>query len=329
MKRRNFLGLAGAATATALAGQASAAGHSFEGYPNSYGVLFDASRCIGCRQCEMGCNKINSENVTNPWTTLPKKDDKEFDPSALTETGRTDSTMYTLVNKYEPAALGGKSPVFKKFQCMHCKEPACASACFVKAFTKTPEGAVTYNGTVCVGCRYCMVACPWSVPTYQFDKLIPYVQKCHMCHPHIKAGKTQLPGCVAACPMEALTWGKREDLVKLAWERISAVPGKYLPHVYGEREMGGTNWMYISQVPFAQIGLAEDLGATPAPELTSGALGLVPLVACLWPVLLGGIWQITRWKDKKAEEEKQIAVAKAVASERAKAGKEGGRHEQP
>ncbi|WP_243357800.1 sulfate respiration complex iron-sulfur protein HmcB [Fundidesulfovibrio terrae] len=323
MKRRHFLGLAGAATATALAGQANAAGgHSFEGYPNSYGVLFDASRCIGCRQCEIGCNKINSENITEPWSTLPPKDPKVFeDLKGMNAKARTDNTMYTIVNKFEPQALGGKTPVFKKAQCMHCKEPACASACFVNAFKKNPEGAVTYNGSVCVGCRYCMIACPWDVPAYDFDKLIPYVQKCHMCHPHIKAGKTTVPGCVKACPMEALVWGKREDLIKEAWARIQAVPGKYLPHVYGETEMGGTNWMYISHVPFAQIGLREDLGTTAAPQLTSSALGLVPLVACLWPVLLGGIWQITKWKDKKAEDEKNTAVAEAVAAERAKAGK--------
>jgi Fe-S-cluster-containing dehydrogenase component len=323
MKRRHFLGLAGAATATALAGKANAAGgHSFEGYPNSYGVLFDASRCIGCRQCEIGCNKINSENVTRPWNTLPKKDPKVFeDLKGMNAKARTDNTSYTIVNKFEPKALGGKTAVFKKAQCMHCKEPACASACFVNAFKKNPEGAVTYDGTVCVGCRYCMVACPWDVPAYDFDKLIPYVQKCHMCHPHIKAGKAKVPGCVSACPMEALVWGKREDLIKEAWNRIKAVPGKYLPHVYGEKEMGGTNWMYISHVPFAQIGLREDLGTTPAPQLTSSALGLVPLVACLWPVLLGGVWQITKWKDKKAEDEKTQAVAEAVAQERAKAGK--------
>lgn len=323
MKRRNFLGLAGAATATALAGTAHASGHDLEGYPGSHGVLFDASRCIGCRQCEIGCNKINSENIDNdrPWINLPAKDASVFATPPAPETVRTDSTMFTQVNTFEPKALGGKSPVYKKFQCMHCMEPACASACFVKAFTKTPEGAVTYNGSLCVGCRYCMIACPWSVPAYQFDKLIPYVMKCHMCHPHIASGKTKVPGCVGACPQEALVWGKREDLIKEAWDRIGAVPGKYLPAIYGLHEMGGTNWMYISHVPFAQIGLPEDLGKTSAPQLTSGALGLVPLVACLWPVLLGGIWQITKWKDRKAEEATQQAVAEAVALERSKAGK--------
>ena len=230
-----------------------------------------------------------------------------------------------MVNKYLPQALGGKEPVFKKMQCMHCKEPACASACFVKAFTKTPEGAVVYNPSVCVGCRYCMVACPWNMPTYEFDKLIPYVKKCHMCHPHIKAGKVQLPACVNACPMEALMWGKREDLVKLAWERISKAPSKYVQHLYGEREMGGTNWMYISGAPFGQIGMRDDLGRTSAPELTAGALALVPMIACLWPVLLGGIYNITKWREREAQQAQdeavRQAVAKAVEIERAKAQK--------
>ena len=318
MKRRHFLGLAGAATATVLASPASAApgGKSFDGYPNSYGVLFDASRCIGCRQCEIGCNTINSQNPSKAreWNTLPPKDAKVFeDLKGMNDKARTNSESFTLVNKYMPQALGGKTPVYKKFQCMHCKEPACASACFVKAFTKEKSGAVTYDGSVCVGCRYCMVACPWNVPTYQYDKLMPYVMKCHMCHPHIAAGKIKVPGCISACPMEALVWGKREDLLKTAWERIGSVPGKYVPHVYGEHEMGGTNWMYISNVPFEQIKLPTNVGTTSAPEMTSSALGLVPLVACLWPALLGGIWQITKWKDKRAEEEKNHAVAEAKA----------------
>jgi len=323
MNRRHFLGLAaGAATATALTGTAHASGEEMEGYPNSHGVLFDASRCIGCRQCEIGCNAINNvekspETKEKPWANLPRKDEKVFATPPPTDAVRTDSTMFTLVNQFSPQALGGKTPVYKKFQCMHCMEPACASACFVKAFTKTPEGAVVYNGSLCVGCRYCMVACPWRVPAYQFDKLIPYVMKCHMCYPHIKAGTTDKPGCVKACPMEALVWGTREELIKEAWARIGAVPGKYVPHVYGENEMGGTNWMYISHVPFEQIGLRTDLGTTGAPHMTSGPLSLVPLVACLWPVLLGGIWQITKWKDRHAEAEKQKAVAEAVAKARA------------
>ncbi|GAB6036691.1 4Fe-4S dicluster domain-containing protein [Fundidesulfovibrio butyratiphilus] len=317
MKRRTFLGLLGAAGATVAAGPAAAsAGGDFPGHPGSMGVLFDATRCIGCRQCERACNAVND---------LPKPAKPFSDLSVPDAVRRTDAYTFTVVNKYEPADLGGKESVFKKMQCMHCKEPACASACFVKAFTKTPEGAVIYNPSVCVGCRYCMMACPWNVPCYEFDKLIPYVKKCHMCHPHIQAGKIALPACVNACPMEALTWGPREDLVKQAWTRINASPDKYVQHLYGEFEMGGTNWMYLSPAPYSQIGLRDDLGRTPAPQLTAGALSLVPMVACLWPVILGGIYNITKWREreaKKAQDEAvRAAVAKALESERSKAQK--------
>lgn len=317
MKRRTFLGLVGAVGATAVAGGAAAApGKNLDGYPNSMGVLFDSTRCIGCRQCEAACNAVNE---------MPKPAKPFTDISVLDATRRTHADTYTVVNKYTPAALGGKAPVFRKIQCLHCKEPACASACFVKAFKKTPEGAVVYDGSVCVGCRYCMVACPWNMPTYEFNKLIPYVRKCHMCHPHIKAGKLKVPACVGACPMEAMTWGKREDLVKEAWNRITAKPGQYVEHVYGEREMGGTNWMYISAAPFGQTGLREDLGRTPAPELTAGALAAVPVVAALWPVLLGGVYNISKWRQREADHAREGAVKQAVSealeAERAKAGK--------
>jgi Fe-S-cluster-containing dehydrogenase component len=308
MKRRAFLGLIGAAGATAAAGPAGAeAGHSLEGYPNSKGVLFDATRCIGCRQCEAACNQVNG---------LPKPAKPFTDLTVLDDTRRTHFDSYTVVNKYAPEA--GKPPVFKKMQCLHCKEPACASSCFVHAYSKTPEGAVVYDSSSCVGCRYCMLACPWNMPTYEYQKLNPIVQKCHMCYPHIKAGKLQVPGCVGACPMEAMTWGKREDLLKQAWERIEANPGRYLSHVYGEKEMGGTNWMFISGVPFSQIGLREDTGTTPAPMLTAPALSLVPMVACLWPVVLGGIYTISKWREREAQAEVKKAVAQAIAEEQAK-----------
>jgi Fe-S-cluster-containing hydrogenase component 2 len=212
--------------------------------------------------------------------------------------------------------------VYRKDQCQHCLEPACASACFVAAFTKTPQGAVVYDETVCVGCRYCMIACPFNIPAYEYDEpLTPRIMKCHMCHPHITTGKIKVPGCVGVCPTEALVYGKRADLLNVARQRFAAFPDRYVNHIYGETEMGGTNWLYISGVPFREIGLREDLGVTPAPELTSGALGAVPIVAAAWPVLLTGIYAINKRKEKIAAEEKKEAVADAVskAKEAAKA----------
>ncbi len=310
MQRRTFLKLIGSAGLGAAlpAATAKAAGNkAFTGYPDAMGVLFDATKCIGCRKCEAACNEVNE---------LPKPEKPFDDLSVMNAKRRTDAKTYTVVNKFVP--VDGRPPVFAKTQCNHCQEPACASACFVKAFTKTPEGAVVYDASVCVGCRYCMVACPFSVPAYEYDEpLTPRVMKCTMCHPRILEGK--LPGCVEICPKQALLFGKRSDLIKTAWERIGNEPGRYLPHVYGEKEMGGTNWLYISGAPFQQIGMREDLGNTPAPELTSGALAAVPVVVGLWPVLLTGIYAVSKRKDRVAKEEREAAVAEAVTAAKEKA----------
>lgn len=300
--RRKFLGWMGAAGAGVTVGKSAQAATNkhFTGYPDSMGVLHDIARCVGCRSCEAACNTVNQ---------LPPPDASFKDLTVLDRKRRTTPAEYTVVNRYEATGEGAK-PVYHKNQCNHCLEPACASVCFVKAFSKSKEGAVVYDASVCVGCRYCMVACPFEIPTYEYDKaLAPRVRKCTMCHPRVQEGK--LPGCVEACPTEALTFGKREDLLKIARERMRKDPDKYIDHIYGEQEMGGTSWLYISNVPFRELGMREDLGITPAPALTAGALGAVPIVVGLWPVLLTGIYAISQRKDKVAAEEQAVAVEAA------------------
>ena len=308
--RRKFLGWLGAAGLSTTVGTAAnaASNKQFKGYPESKGVLFDNTRCIGCRKCEEGCNKVNE---------LPIPDRPFDDLSVLENWRRTTAKSYTVVNRYENAG-SPNAPVYRKDQCNHCLEPACASACFVRAFTKNQNGAVTYDASVCVGCRYCMIACPFEIPTYEYDNAItPRVMKCTMCYPRISKGL--LPGCVEACPTEALTYGKRLDLLRIGRERIRRFPERYVDHIYGEHEMGGTSWLYISGVPFREIGMREDLGNTPAPKLTSGALSGVPIVVGLWPVLLTGVYAINKRKEKIERQEKQQAVEDAVAQARAEA----------
>lgn len=312
ISRRKFLGFLGAAGASAaLAKNAQAGARHFEGHPGAYGVLFDETRCIGCRRCEKACNTVNT--IENGGLLEAKPAESFEDLTVLEEKRRTHADTYTVVNKYD---VGRKNPVFRKQQCNHCQEPACASACFVKAFKKTPEGAVVYDASLCVGCRYCMVACPFEVPAYQYDNaLSPKVMKCTMCHPRIKEGK--LPGCVEICPREALTFGTRDELIKIAQKRIFAAPERYVDHIYGQHEMGGTNWLYISDAPFDQIGLREDLGTTSAPEYTAGALAAVPLVVGIWPVLLGGIYATAKRREKINKDEREQAVAETIAAKEA------------
>jgi NAD-dependent dihydropyrimidine dehydrogenase PreA subunit len=179
---------------------------------------------------------------------------------------------------------------------------------------------VTYDKDLCVGCRYCMIACPFNIPGFQYyEAWHPYVRKCTLCLPRLKAGK--LPGCVQSCPMDALTFGKRADMLKLAKKRIGARPDIYKDHVYGEFEAGGTNWLYISGAPFAQVGLDEGIINRPYAELTAGALGSVPMVIGVWPVLLGGAYMISKRREAVAREEMHEAEEKARAKAEEAAGK--------
>ena len=203
MDRRKFLtilGSAGVASALGTAQVAKAGGtHMFPYYEDSYGVLHDTTRCIGCRSCEEACNKVNN---------LPKPEKPFTDLSVCDKHRRTSADAWTVVNKYE---VGGK-PVFRKLQCFHCNDPACASACFAKCFQKQPDGSVTYDGSQCVGCRYCMIACPFYVPGFEYDEAWdPLVQKCTFCEPRLKEGK--LPGCVEACPKGALIRRESDGIV--------------------------------------------------------------------------------------------------------------------
>lgn len=311
ISRRRFLGWLGSAGfGTTLGSTARAATtRHFTGYPDAFGVLFDSTRCIGCRKCEEACNRVNQ---------MPPPDRPFDDLRVLEKPRRTNARTYTIVNRYDSTSAG-KGPLYRKMQCNHCLEPACASACFVRAFSKTETGAVVYDASVCVGCRYCMIACPFEIPTYEYDKVLtPRIQKCTFCYlPRITKGRP--PGCVEICPTEALTFGKRSELIRVGRERIRRFPQRYEDHIYGEHEMGGTSWMYLSAVPFREIGLREDLGITPAPRLTKGALSSVPVVVGLWPVLLTGIYAISRRKEKISDEEKRRAVETAVAASRTEA----------
>lgn len=306
MKRRAFLsmltgtGAAGAASMLAPS-VAKAAGGEFPGYPDSNGVLTDVTKCIGCRRCEEACSKVNH---------LPAPASVD-DASVMDTIRRPSAVAWTVVNRYGDA----DGIQYRKTQCMHCLEPACASACFVKAFTKNPDGSVTYDASLCVGCRYCMVACPFNIPGYTYNKVLaPVVQKCTMCHDRQQQG--QIPGCVEVCPTGALLFGKRKDLLKIAHQRINEHPERYVDHVYGEHEMGGTAWLTISNVRFEEVGLREDLGTKAAGEYTAGILGVVPMVVGFWPVLLGGAYFITKRKEEIAAEEQAEAVSTAVTAER-------------
>jgi Fe-S-cluster-containing dehydrogenase component len=304
INRRSFLkgGLAGGVAAAAAVGaakNADAAG-DFGGYPDSMGVLVDLTKCIGCRTCEAACNKEQS---------LPMPD-KPFNDMSVHEElrhgglpRRTTEKAYTVVNKYE--VEGREHPLFRKVQCNHCQEPACLTSCFVNAYTKTPEGAVIYDPKVCVGCRTCIIACPFYIPAYSFSSVInPVIRKCIMCYDtRLKFGRP--PACVESCPQQVMTFGKRKDLVELAHRTIESRPGKYVDHVYGENEVGGTSWMYLTSIdaPFEEIGFDVHIGKQPIINYVKEFLAIVPMVLTIWPALFTGFHLLATRKDAQKNEE--------------------------
>jgi formate dehydrogenase iron-sulfur subunit len=146
-----------------------------------------------------------------------------------------------------------------------------------------------------------MQACPFQVPRYEWTKRAPEVTKCDMCAERQAAG--QVPACVEVCPMEATVFGTRDELLAEAHRRIAEDPGAYYPQVYGENEVGGTSVLFLSPVPFAELGFAVDLGNEPLADLTGKALARVPDIVTVGGALLLGIWWITKRRDEVARVE--------------------------
>ena len=247
-----------------------------EEFTEFMGILVDTTRCIGCRACEAACAESHG---------LPVLDMN--DTSVFKAPRKPSTQQLTVVNRFETE----KGEVFVKTQCMHCNQPACVAACLVKAFKKQPSGPVTWDKN-CIGCRFCMYSCPFDVPKFEYEKAIPEIKKCDLCWDRLKKG--MIPACVEACPQEALIFGKRRDLIHEAKTRIYKDPDRYYHHIYGENEVGDTSYLYLSKVPFEQIGFRTDLGYTPYPEYAKIFIESDDLVYILWPVGMWLVYELTK-----------------------------------
>jgi formate dehydrogenase iron-sulfur subunit len=292
VSRRTFLKIVGATGAATLASGPRQVRAGRLGPPSdgTLATLVDSTRCIGCRACEAACSEAN--RLPEP-VMLGQE-------SVFEEKRTTDSRAYTVVNRYTNSE-DERAPTYVRTQCMHCVEPACASVCPVAALEKTPEGPVVYHADRCLGCRYCMLACPFGIPKFEYEKAIPYIRKCSFCIHRLRQGK--LPACAEVCPTGALQFGKRKELLEIARTRIYQDPERYVHHIYGEHEVGGTGWLYITDVPFEQLEFRMNLGTTPYPELTWTFLSSVPFVLTLWPPFLMGLYALTKSREKAAQVE--------------------------
>lgn len=274
--RRAGIGMAAAAAGAVLADRKSALAADPGPDEEAVGVLIDLTRCTGCNSCALACKVANHR--PNP----------EVAPTELS----SDALTYVAVKE---DAQGDQH--FVKRQCMHCLHPACASACTVGALRKTREGPVVYDAHKCIGCRYCQYACPFGVPTYDWNNPLGLIHKCEMCF-HTRLGRGETPACVAACPNGALQFGKRHELLARARALIAGKPETYQPHIYGEHEAGGASMLYLSAVPFAELDF---------PALASGSIshtaetvmGLTPVVALTVASLATGLHLLLRRRQHK------------------------------
>ncbi len=244
------------------------------------GLLFDVTLCIGCGSCYDACKQKNKLPRTN----------SNFLSDHLS------ANTFTVVEQYNDK--------YARKMCMHCDEPSCVSVCPVGAFSKSETGAVLYDGDKCIGCRYCMQACPHKVPRYEWGRTQPRVKKCTMCDDRIKAGK--IPACAEACPTEATLFGDFDKIFEVAKKRISENKRNYYPHIYGLDEAGGSHVLILSPVPFEQLGYTPKLPKEPMPMLTMRAMEKIPPVVGLGGVFLGGMYWLTKRKNQIAKEEKEL-----------------------
>jgi formate dehydrogenase iron-sulfur subunit len=238
-----------------------------------FGILNDTTLCTGCERCVEACKHENRLGAD-----LPRRWKQNIDDLS--------STRFTTI-------VQPQGTHFVRRFCRHCEHPACVSACIVGALQKTAEGPVVYDSGKCIGCRYCIMSCPYGIPRYDWESPKPYVRKCTMCYPRIRIG--QMPACVEACPEKATIFGSRDEMIREAHHRIKSNPQRYLQAVVGESEVGGTSVIYISDISLAFLGYKPELGNQPLPDLTWSAISKVPaLILGVGGLATGIYWIIER-----------------------------------
>ena len=225
--------------------------------------LIDMTKCTGCRGCQVACKQ---------WNQLQAEETEFFDGEGYQNPPAMSEYTFTRIKFRDYQRNGQNEFAFYKEMCMHCNKPACASVCPVAAFYKTDEGPVVYRPERCIGCRFCMIACPFGVPKYEWSKGLPLVRKCTGCYSRVKEGMS--PACATTCPT-AITYGPRVEMLAEAERRLARNPERYIHKVYGNEDAGGTCVLYLSNLPFDELGF-KPVTFRPLPDYTWDALRYVP-----------------------------------------------------
>lgn len=246
--------------------------------------LIDTTKCTGCRGCQVACKQWNQLKAEK---TVFFSGEGYQNPPAMSE------YTFTRIKFRDYQKNGQNEFAFYKEMCMHCNEPACASVCPVGAFVKTPEGPVVYNAGRCIGCRFCMIACPFGIPKYEWSKAFPLVKKCTGCYSRIKEGLE--PACATACPT-AISYGTRDEMIMEAQKRLKNKPQRYFQAIYGKEEAGGTSILYLTHQPLDELGFKK-VTTRPLPSYTWQALRLVPGIF----LTMGGGLSLISWFNHRKE----------------------------
>ncbi len=251
--------------------------------------LIDMTKCTGCRGCQVACKQ---------WNQLAAEKTEFFSGEGYQNPPAMSEYTFTRIKFRDYQKNGQNEFAFYKEMCMHCNDPACASVCPVGAFKKTAEGPVIYKADRCIGCRFCMIACPFGVPKYEWSKGLPLVKKCTGCYSRVLEGMK--PACATACPT-AITYGRRDEMIKLAEERLAKHPNKYIHKVYGKEEAGGTSVIYLTSLPFNELGF-KPVTLRPLPDYTWQALRMVPAAFLAVGGGLSALSWITHRRDRLKHE---------------------------
>lgn len=246
--RRDFFKIIGATGAALLAGKGvGVASETSQANNDTLGMLYDATKCVGCKSCMSACKRVNSDYGSLSYEKAKFDSDGLWDaPEDLSGSTRTLIKLFKESDKHWS---------YIKYSCMHCQKPSCVSVCPVSAMTRDAvTGIVSYNKDTCIGCRYCQIACAFGIPKFQWNKAIPQIVKCDLCK-FTNLPKKGITACAETCPTGAITFGKRKELLTIARERLKNNPKSYINHIYGENELGGTNHLYLAAMPFDKLGL--------------------------------------------------------------------------
>jgi len=254
--------------------------------------LIDLTKCTGCRGCMVACKQ---------WNQLQAEETDFFSGEGYQNPRATSEHTFTLIKFREYEKDGQSEFSFYKEMCMHCDDPACVSVCPVNAFVKTPEGPVIYESDRCIGCRFCMIGCPFNMAKYEWSKKLPLVKKCDGCYSRIKEGLE--PACVTACPT-AIEYGPHAEMLKLAQQRLKQYPDRYIDKIYGKDEAGGTGVFYLTSEPFDALGF-DSVSNRALPSYTWPALSLVPGIFLTMGAGLTAMTWITKRREHMEKEKNE------------------------